>query len=120
MFLQSIYLNLFITGNQVLRFGRGDWINFDHSGFIIISPWFDGHAMMIYVTILIIPQKIHVGVQENFNEWKKQIEDEPDVNHLDRGGFRKVIGHADEHGGEHQKGTIASDIHIGTHYHRHG
>ena len=64
--------------------------------------------MMIYATILIIPQKIHVGVQENFNEWKEQIEDEPDVNHLDIGGFRKVIGHADEHGGEHQH---AGEVH---------
>ena len=51
-------------------------------------------------------------MQENFNEWKKQIEDEPDVNHLDVGGFRKVIEHADEDGGggEHGLGAYISNL----------
>ena len=51
-------------------------------------------------------------MQENFNEWKKQIEDEPDVDHLDVGGFRKVIEHADEDGGggEHGLGAYISNL----------
>ena len=35
-------------------------------------------------------------------KWNQLREDEPDINHLDIGGGRQRLGHADEEGGQHQ------------------
>ena len=41
-------------------------------------------------------------MDKNFNEGKKKIKDKPDVDHLDVGRFRQVVGDIDEHGGQHK------------------
>ena len=41
-------------------------------------------------------------MDKNFNEGKQKIEDKPDVDHLDVGRFRQVVGDIDEHGGQHK------------------
>ena len=41
-------------------------------------------------------------MDKNLNKRKKKVEDEPDVNHLDVGRLWQVVGHIDEHGGQHQ------------------
>ena len=38
-------------------------------------------------------------MDEDLNERKQEIEDKPDVNHLDVGGLGQVVGDIDEHGG---------------------
>ena len=45
------------------------------------------------------PERVHVGVNQDLDEWKEEIEDQPDVNHFDIGGLRQVVRHIDEHGG---------------------
>ena len=35
----------------------------------------------------VIPEGVHVGVDKNFYEGKKEVEDEPNVDHLDVGRF---------------------------------
>ena len=47
-------------------------------------------------------------MQENYDERKKEIEEEPDINHLHVGGGGEVVAHADEHGRQHQH---AGEIH---------
>ena len=49
-----------------------------------------------------LPESVHVGMDKNFNEGKKKIKDKPDVDHLDVGRFRQVVGDIDEHGGQHK------------------
>ena len=41
-------------------------------------------------------------MDENLNERKEKVEDEPDVNHLDVGRLRQVVRDIDEHGGQHK------------------
>ena len=49
-----------------------------------------------------MPEGVHVCVDKNLDEGKKEIEDQPDVDHLDIGGLRQVVGDVDEHGGQHK------------------
>ena len=49
-----------------------------------------------------LPESVHVGMDKNFDEGKQKIKDKPDVDHLDIGSFRQVVGDIDEHGGQHQ------------------
>ena len=41
-------------------------------------------------------------MKKNLCEWENKIKDEPNINHLNIGGGRKGVGHADEHGRQHQ------------------
>ena len=43
-------------------------------------------------------------MDQNLYEREQEVEDEPDVNHLDVGGLRQVVRHIDEHGGQHKHG----------------
>ena len=43
-------------------------------------------------------------MDQNLNEWKKEVEDEPNVDHLDVGSFGQVVGDVDEHGGQYEHG----------------
>ena len=60
--------------------------------------------MMVYFSFLIIPQCIHVGVNEHHNEGIKQVEQQPHIHHLHVGGLGKVVAHVDEHRSQHQHG----------------
>ena len=48
------------------------------------------------------PECVHVCVDKNLNERKQEVEDEPDVNHLDVGRLGQVVRHIDEHGSKHK------------------
>ena len=41
-------------------------------------------------------------MDKNLNEGKQEIEDEPDIDHLDVGRLRQVVRDIDEHGGQHK------------------
>ena len=60
--------------------------------------------MMVYFPLLIIPQSIHVGVNEHHNEGIKQVEQQPHINHLHVGGLGQVVANVDEHRSQHQHG----------------
>ena len=47
--------------------------------------------------LAVCPQAVHVGVEEDQDEGQEEVEDEPDVDHLDIGSGGKVITHADKH-----------------------
>ena len=51
-----------------------------------------------------LPKGVHVGVDQDLSEWKKEVEDEPNVDHLDVGSFGQVVGDVDEHGGQYKHG----------------
>ena len=48
------------------------------------------------------PEGVHVGVDQDLDEREQQVEDQPDVDHLDVRRFRQVVRHVDEHGGQHE------------------
>ena len=52
--------------------------------------------------ILFMPEGVHVGVDQDLDEGQQEVEDQPDVDHLDVGRFRQVVGDIDEHGSQHQ------------------
>ena len=58
--------------------------------------------MVVYFSFLIIPQSIHVGVNEHHDEGIKQVEQQPHINHLHVGGLGKVVANVDEHRSENQ------------------
>ena len=60
--------------------------------------------MMIDLSFIIIPESVHVGVDENHNEGVKKVEQQPYIHHLHIGGLGKVVAHVDEHRGQHQHG----------------
>ena len=41
-------------------------------------------------------------MDKNLNEGKQEVEDEPDVDHLDVGRLGQVVRHIDEHGRQHK------------------
>ena len=42
-------------------------------------------------------ESFDVSLQENVNKWLEQVEQEPDVDHLDIGRLGEVVTHVDEH-----------------------
>ena len=40
-------------------------------------------------------------MKQDFCEWQHQVEDQPDIHHLDVGGFGQLVGYINEHCCEH-------------------
>ena len=53
--------------------------------------------MVVDFPLLIIPQSVHVGMQQDNNEGQEQVEQQPYIYHLHVGGFGQVVAHVDEH-----------------------
>ena len=89
-------LQLFFGRNKVF------WSNFDNPvvyfSFIhsIISTHIYGFTMMVNLSVLLLPESVHVGVQENHKEGKEKIENKPNINHFNVAGGWKADGGADE------------------------
>ena len=47
--------------------------------------------------LFLCAESFNVSLQENVNKWLEQVEQEPDVNHLDIGGLGEVVTYVDEH-----------------------
>ena len=47
--------------------------------------------------LFLCAESFNVSLQENVNKWLEQVEQEPDVDHLDIGRLREVVTHIDEH-----------------------
>ena len=60
--------------------------------------------MMIDLSFIIIPESVHVGVDENHNEGVEKVKQQPYIHHLHVGGLGKVVAHVDEHCSQHQHG----------------
>ena len=60
--------------------------------------------MMVYFPVIIIPESVHVCVDQNHNEGVEQVEQQPGIHHLHVGGLGQAVTHVDEHRGQHQHG----------------
>ena len=57
-----------------------------------------------------LPQGLNVSLDDNVDEGFEQVEDEPDVDHLDVGRRGQALTHADEQGCNHeQHGDVGRD-----------
>ena len=54
--------------------------------------------------LYILPEEIHVGVQENLYKWEQKVEDQPDIHHFDVRCLGEIVGNIDEHGSEYKNG----------------
>ena len=81
----------------------------------VVPANFNGSAVVVDLSIFVIPgnifnqtwilfmpEGVHVGVDQDLDEGQQEVEDQPDVDHLDVGRFRQVVRHVDEHGGQHE------------------
>ena len=67
--------------------------------------------MMVYFSILIDPEQVHPGVQQNLHEWDHLGKYQPNINHLHIGSWRKALGDTDEEGGEDKEGGQVDSHH---------
>ena len=58
--------------------------------------------MVIDLSFIVNLEVIHVGRHQDVVEWLDQVEEQPDVDHLDIGGLGKVVADTDEHRSENQ------------------
>ena len=54
------------------------------------------HLDFEYLCFISLPQRLNVCLHDDVNEWFEQVEDQPDVDHLDVGRRGQALGHADE------------------------
>ena len=60
--------------------------------------------------ILSLPQRLYVSLHDDINEGFEQVEDQPDVDHLDVGRRGQALRHADEQGRDHEEhGDVGGD-----------
>ena len=76
--------------------------DFDVRIYILIIVDITNNPMMINLTFLVHFQKVDIGRHQDVVEGLDQVEQQPDVDHLDVGGLRQVLADADEHRGEDQ------------------
>ena len=61
----------------------------------------DGFAMVVYFPLLVIPEGVHVGVDEYNNEGVEKVEQQPGIHHLHVGGLGQAVTHVDKHRSKH-------------------
>ena len=57
---------------------------------------------MVDLPLVVHLEVVHVGRHEDVVERLDQVEEQPDIDHLDVGSLRQVLADADEHRGEDQ------------------
>ena len=57
---------------------------------------------MVDLSFIVHLETVHVGRHQDVIEWLDQVEEQPDVDHLDVGGLGKVVADIDEHRSENQ------------------
>ena len=70
----------------------------------VVSPDIDRPAVVVDKPVLLLSQGVHVGVDDDLGEGHEEVEDAPDVHHLDVVGLGQPLTDADEEGGLHQQG----------------
>ena len=58
--------------------------------------------MVVDLPLVVNLEIVHVGGHQDVVEGFDQVEEQPDVDHLNVGGFGKVVADIDEHCCEHQ------------------
>ena len=59
-------------------------------------------AMMVYFPLLSISQCFNVCLHDDVNEWLEEVEEEPDVDHLDIGRLGEIVADVDKHGCQYE------------------
>ena len=59
-------------------------------------------SMLSTSFVIVIPQHVHIGMKHDLNKGDEEVEDEPDIHHLDVRGLREVVAHVDKHCCQHQ------------------
>ena len=72
--------------------------------FTIVTTNSASDPVMVDLPLLVHLEVVHVGRHQDVVERLDQVEEQPDVDHLDVGGLGQVVADVDEHGGEHQHG----------------
>ena len=79
----------------------------------------DGFSMVIDFTLLIIPEGVHVCVEQHHDERVEQVEQQPGVHHLHVGGLGQAVTHIDEHRCKDQhRGQVHCDDGLKGMYHK--
>ena len=60
--------------------------------------------MVVYFSVIIASESVHVGVNEDYNEGVEQVEQEPGVHHLHVRGLWKAVTYVDKHRRQHKHG----------------
>ena len=58
--------------------------------------------MVVDLSFIVPPETVHVRRHEYVVEGLDQVEEQPDVDHLDVGGLGEVVADVDEHRSENQ------------------
>ena len=58
--------------------------------------------MVVDLAFIVYLETVHVRCHQDVVEWLDQVEEQPDVDHLDVGGLWKVVADVDEHCSENQ------------------
>ena len=58
--------------------------------------------MVVYFPVIIVPESVHVGVDEDNNEGVEKVKQQPGIYHLHVGGRGQALTHVDEHRRQHQ------------------
>ena len=58
--------------------------------------------MVVDLSFIVHLETVHVGRHQDVVEWLDQVEEQPDVDHLDVGSLGKVVADIDEHRGKNQ------------------
>ena len=61
-----------------------------------------GNTMVVDLSFIVHLETVHVGRHQDVVERLDQVEEQPDIDHLDVGSLRQVLADADEHRGEDQ------------------
>ena len=59
-------------------------------------------TVVVDLPLVVDLEVVHVGGHQDVVEWLDQVEEQPDVDHLDVGGLWKVVADVDEHRSENQ------------------
>ena len=70
--------------------------------FTIVTTNSASDPVMVDLPLLVHLEVVHVGRHQDVVERLDQVEEQPDVDHLDVGGLGKVVANTDKHCSENQ------------------
>ena len=72
-----------------------------YDSIILISDC-SGNTMVVDFSFIVYLETVHVRRHQDVIEWLDQVEEQPDVDHLDVGGLGEIVADIDEHRSENQ------------------
>ena len=70
--------------------------------FTIVTTNSARDPVMVDLPLLVHLEVVHVGRHQDVVKWFYQVEEQPDVDHLDVGGLGEIVADIDEHCSENQ------------------